>query len=107
MFWGCFSYHGLSKLVVVDETMNAEKYKNVLEHHLVPELRNFNSEIVFMQDNAPCHKARTVLQFFVDHGITVMDWPAQSPDCREWQSTHDRTFGEQRSRSARSPALPR
>jgi transposase len=80
MFWGCFSYHGLSKLVVVDETMNAEKYKNVLEHHLVPELRNFNSEIVFMQDNAPCHKARTVLQFFVDHGITVMDWPAQSPD---------------------------
>ena len=80
MFWGCFSQQGLSKLVVVDGTLNAENYKKLLEQNLLPELQKINDQMVFMQDNAPCHKARTVLQFFNDHGITTMDWPAQSPD---------------------------
>jgi len=80
MFWGCFSQQGLSKLVVVDGALRADNYKKLLEDHLLPELTKINCQMVFMQDNAPCHKARTVLQFFADHDITIMDWPAQSPD---------------------------
>ena len=80
MFWGCFSQQGLSKLVVVDGTLRSDNYKKLLEDHLLPELTKINCQMVFMQDNAPCHKARTVLQFFADHDITTMDWPAQSPD---------------------------
>ena len=33
-----------------------------------------------MQDNAPCHKAKTVLNFLEDEGIAVMKWPTQNPD---------------------------
>ena len=33
-----------------------------------------------MQDNAPCHKAKTVLSFLEKEGIAVMKWPPQSPD---------------------------
>ena len=33
-----------------------------------------------MQDNAPCHKAKTVLSFLEEEGIAVMKWPPQSPD---------------------------
>ena len=80
MFWGCFSQQGLSKLVVVDGTLRSDNYNKLLEDHLLPELTKINCQMVFMQDNAPCHKARTVLQFFADHDITTMDWPAQLPD---------------------------
>ena len=36
--------------------------------------------LLFMQDNAPCHKAVEVLEFLAEHNIPVMDWLPQSPD---------------------------
>jgi transposase len=36
--------------------------------------------MVFMQDNAPCHKALIVTQFFDENNIKTLDWSAQSPD---------------------------
>jgi transposase len=33
-----------------------------------------------MQDNAPCHKAKSVMSFLDQQESNVMDWPAQSPD---------------------------
>ena len=33
-----------------------------------------------MQDNAPCHTARLVKDFFTQESISVLPWPAQSPD---------------------------
>ena len=35
---------------------------------------------IFMQDNVPCHKAKTLLSFFEEEGIAVMKWLPQSPD---------------------------
>jgi len=35
---------------------------------------------IFMQDNAPCHKARSTMEELRRRGITVIDWPAFSPD---------------------------
>ena len=80
MFWGCFSKQGMGPLVVIDGTLTAETYKDLLEECLLPEISSCNVPMVFMQDNAPCHKAKSVLQFFDDHAITTLDWPPQSPD---------------------------
>lgn len=33
-----------------------------------------------MQENAPCHKAKTVLEDLRGEGIALMKWPIQSPD---------------------------
>ena len=33
-----------------------------------------------MQDNAPCHNAKTLLSFLEKEGIAVMKCPSQSPD---------------------------
>ena len=33
-----------------------------------------------MQDNAPCHTAKSVKTFLSEEDVTVMEWPAQSPD---------------------------
>ena len=36
--------------------------------------------MVFMQDNAPCHKSRKVMDFMEENNIETMEWPPQSPD---------------------------
>ena len=35
---------------------------------------------IFIQDNAPCYKTKTVLSFLEEEEIAVMKWPPQSPD---------------------------
>lgn len=51
-----------------------------MEDVLLPEIQKYEGPMVFMQDNAPCHKAQPVMGFLRDRGITTLDWPAQSPD---------------------------
>lgn len=34
----------------------------------------------FQQDNATIHRAQAVDTFFLEHGISVINWPPYSPD---------------------------
>ena len=36
--------------------------------------------LIFMQENAPIHKAKKVMKWFEDNGGVVTDWPPYSPD---------------------------
>ncbi len=38
------------------------------------------SEVIYQQDNDPKHTANVSQETLDDLGITVMEWPAQSPD---------------------------
>ena len=53
---------------------------------------------IFMQDNAPCHKVKTVLSFLEEEGIAVRKWPPQmNPDMNPtWQcmENHKRKYSE-------------
>ena len=35
---------------------------------------------IFQQDGAPAHKAKKVSVWLREHGITLLDWPGNSPD---------------------------
>ena len=37
-------------------------------------------DLIFMQDNALCHKTVDVMGFLAEEDIQVMDWPPNSPD---------------------------
>lgn len=37
-------------------------------------------DVLFQQDNAPCHTSRVSMSWFEKKGIKVMKWPPQSPD---------------------------
>ena len=55
--------------------------KNPLRQHTFLRLCKGTVEtLIFIHDNAPCHKAKTVSSFFEEEGKAVMKWPPQSPD---------------------------
>lgn len=82
MFWGCFSYAGTGSLVPVEGMMNSQKYKELLERKLSAELTKADQSgnAVFQQDSAPCHKSKTMMQYFKSKKIALLDWPGNSPD---------------------------
>lgn len=84
MFWGCFSVFGLGPLVALEGNQNQHTYVDLLEEFLIPEIRyakdEFDSDMIFMQDNAPCHKTKKVMEFLANNEVQTLDWPPQSPD---------------------------
>ena len=35
---------------------------------------------IFMQDNAPSHSSKLTMQYLEEKGVSLMEWPANSPD---------------------------
>jgi hypothetical protein len=81
MVWGCFSSHGRGSLhfVPLKETINAERYKRLLEDKLLITMRLHGCR-VFQQDSAPAHTAKIVSSWLKDNNIQVLEWPGNSPD---------------------------
>lgn len=85
MIWGCMAADGVGKMFVCDGRMDSRKYINVMENMLVPSFRHIFGEtnmrnVLFQQDNAPCHKSALSMRWFVENNIDLFPWPAQSPD---------------------------
>ena len=72
---------GIGLIINFHSNINASVYKELLHQYTLPNLRKETVETpIFMQDHAPCHKAKTVLSFLEEEGIDVMRWPPQGPD---------------------------
>ena len=55
---------GVGPIVRFHSNINANVYKELFHQHALPHLRKGTVETpIFMQDNAPYHKAKTVLSF--------------------------------------------
>ncbi len=84
MFWGCISIFGKGPLVPLSGNMKGPKYISLLQEHLLSyknEIEEeFDVDLLFMQDNAPCHKGKAVMDFLGDSDIETLNWPPQSPD---------------------------
>ncbi|GBM89130.1 hypothetical protein AVEN_153753-1 [Araneus ventricosus] len=84
MLWGTFSWAALGPVVVVEQTMKAANYLNIIADQLHPYMAFVfpTGNGIFQQDNAPCHKARIVLEWFEEHTdeFHLMSWPPNSPD---------------------------
>lgn len=81
MVWACFSATGRGGLAFLPQNvnMNSSRYLETLESHLLPFMAIRNAT-VFMQDGAPCHKAKKVTAWLNDHAIQTLQWPPNSPD---------------------------
>ena len=55
----------------------------ILEEHLLPSLEESGfdeEEVIFQQDNDPKHTSKKSKKWMENNNITLLDWPAQSPD---------------------------
>lgn len=77
--WGAFTQNGIRSLVRFYGRLNAAAYQDMLREHVLP-LNLPQHGLIFQQDNATCHTARTTLRFLQQNDIDVMPWPPQSPD---------------------------
>lgn len=82
MVWGCFVKNRLGPLVVLEGRITGQVYKKLLEDYLVPFIEGLDDETtyVFQDDNAPVHRANSVLVWKEENLIHSLPWPAQSPD---------------------------
>ncbi|GBM37102.1 hypothetical protein AVEN_68710-1 [Araneus ventricosus] len=69
MLWGTFSWAALGPILVVEQTMEAANYLNIIADQLHPYMASVfpTGNEIFQQDNAPCHKARIVLDWFEEN----------------------------------------
>jgi hypothetical protein len=74
--WGCFLWNGLGPLVILRGNLNAEGYKDTSRCVLSPVEDKFGDDCLYQHDSAPCHKARSMREWFLDNKVPEMDWPA-------------------------------
>ncbi len=71
-------------LVPIEHCFNATAYLSIVADHVHPFMTTVypSSDGYFQQDNAPCHKAQIISDWFLEHDnkFTLLKWPPQSPD---------------------------
>ncbi len=84
MVWGIFSWHTLGHLVPIEHRLNATAHLSIVADHVHPFMTTVytSSDDYFQQDNATCHKAQIISDWFLEHDneFTLLKWPPQSPD---------------------------
>ncbi len=82
MVWAAMSSAGVDPLCFLRSKVNTAVYQEVLEHFMLPAADQLygDADFIFQQDLAPAHSAKATSTWFKDHGIPVLNWPANSPD---------------------------
>ncbi len=85
MICAAMSSAGVGLLCFLKSTVNAAIYQEILEHFMLPSADKFygDADFIFQQDLAPAHTAKGTKSWFDDHGVTVLDWPANSSDLNQ------------------------
>ena len=78
MYLRCITNNGHGDLLRCSNRMNSTEYLSILENAAIQATPDF--DLVFMDDNAPIHRAQSVLQWKQDFNVTTLPWPAYSPD---------------------------
>ncbi len=82
MIWGAMSSAGVGPLCFLKTNVTAPLYQVILEHFMLPSADQLfkDADFIFQQDLAPTHTAKSTKSWLNDHGVGVLDWPANSPD---------------------------
>ncbi len=72
MIWAAMSSAGVGPLCFLKSTVNATIYQDILEQFMLPSADKLYGDADFT--------AKGTKSWFNAHGVTVLDWPANSPD---------------------------
>ena len=80
MVSGAIGYNIRSRLLCIEGNLNSNRYiREVLQTEVLP-LLQATPYAIFQQDNARPHVARIVQAFFQRRRVSLLPWPARSPD---------------------------
>lgn len=81
MVWAAISVLGPVSIVVDTGTINSQTYCAIVCDNLIPAANSkFPNGWILQQDNAPAHTAQDTVTIMQDYNVTVLNWPARSPD---------------------------
>ena len=81
MVWSCFSSRGTGRVHICNDTMNSDRYINVLQQKLLPTIEDHGLiNPNFVDDSAPCHRSKAVNRWKAQNQINQLEWPGNSPD---------------------------
>ncbi len=82
MIWAAMSSAGVGPLCFLKSTVNTAIYQEILEPFMLPSTDKLygDADFIFQQDLASAHTAKGTKSWFNDHGVGLLDWPANSPD---------------------------
>ncbi len=88
-----YSLHNLGPLLPIEHRLNTTAYLSIVADHVHPFMTTVyqSSDGYFQQDNASCHKALIISDWFLeyDNEFTLIKWPPQSPDLNPIESTFE------------------
>lgn len=83
MVWGCITFHGVGDAGWLQGKVDSDAYLDVVSDY-VRQSRDYwgmdATTFIFQHDNSRVHTSRKVMEFFEQENITVLPWPANSPD---------------------------
>ncbi len=82
MIWGAMSSAGVGPLCFLKINVTAHVYQYILEHFMLLSADQLfkDADFIFQHDLAPAHTAKSTKSWLNGHGVSVLDWPANSPD---------------------------
>lgn len=82
--WGFISKFGMGPIRLINGNLNAIKYQEQVIFDIQQishsEPGHPRRALIFQQDNAPAHAARSTRDFLANQGVSTLDWPGNSPD---------------------------
>ncbi len=88
MIWGAMLSASVGPLCFLKTNVTAPVYQVFLDHFMLPSADQLfkYADFIFQQDLPPAHTAKSTKSWLNDHGVGMLDWPANSPDlgyCQE------------------------
>ncbi len=82
MIWGVMSSAGVGSLCFLKTNVTAPVYQDILEHFMLLSADQLfkDTDFIFQPDVSPAHTAKSTKSWLNDHGVGVLDRPANSPD---------------------------
>ncbi len=82
MIWGAMSSAGVGPWWFLKTNVTVPIHQVILEHFMLPSADQLFKEayFIFQLDLATAQTAKSTKSWLNDHGVGVLDWPANSPD---------------------------